>query len=245
MGFGKGSGPRAIVARGDIQKLCIVLPLAENSQILTYILHRYLLHSGPSFITSLHYKYQHSISLPYSIIASYDHPLLYLIHSVIPTLLPAMAFRFHILTYLVYMSIVSLEETFVYSGYNILPSGFILGGMARRTDIHFLSEGKGNYSGGILDWVGSTSLGQDFLEDIGDEAEAHDWEGRAHRKGAKLLSKGKETKERGKGVQAKERGRKKSGSGSRSNGAKADGNRTGMRTRARKRNQEDEDDDDD
>ena len=146
---------------------------------------------------------------------------------------------------MVYLSIVSLEETFVYSGYNILPSGFILGGIARRTDIHFLTEGKGNYSNGILDWVGSTSLGQDFIEDIGDEAEAHDWEGKAQRKGGKLLRKGKETKERGKEVQTKGRGRKKSESGSRSNGTRADGNRTGMRTRARKRNQEDEDDEDD
>ena len=139
----------------------------------------------------------------------------------------------------------SLEETFVYSGYNILPSGLILGGIARRTDIHFLTEGKGNYSSGILDWVGSTSLGQDFIEDIGDEAEAHDWEGKAQQKGGKLLRKGKGIKERGKEVQAKGRGRKKSESESRSVGAKADGNRSGMRTRARKKSQEDENDEED
>ena len=172
--------------------------------------------------------------LPYSLIASYDHPLPYLIHAFIPTFLPALAFRFHILTYLLYLGIVSLEETFTYSGYNVLPSGFILGGIARRIETHFLSHGKGNYGCyGILDWVMGTSVGADVIDDLRDEAEANDWEGRAQRKGGKLVRKGKEAK-------AKGRERKKSESGSGSNGRKADGNRQGMRTRARKRSQEDE-----
>lgn len=198
---------------------------ADTRKILTYILHHYVLHSSTSPFSSLHARYQHSISLPYSLIASYDHPVAYLLRAFIPTFLPALAFRFHILTYLLYLAIVSLEETFTYSGYNVLPSGFILGGIARRKETHFLSEGKGNYGCyGILDWVMGTSIGQDFIDDVRDEAEAKDWEGRAQRKGGKLVRKGKEAKEKGKEAKAKGRGRKKSQGGSGSNGRKADGN---------------------
>ena len=192
----------------------------------------------------MHTEYQHSINLPYSIIASYDHPLPYLVRVFIPTFLPAMLFRFHILTYLLYISIVSLEETFTYSGYNVLPAGFILGGIARRKEIHFMSEGKGNYGCyGIIDWVAGTSKGQDFLDDVRDEAETQDWEGKAQRKGGKLAKKGKKAKDIGTEAKAKGRGRKKSDSGSGSNGRKADGNGNGygMRTRAKRRSQDEED----
>lgn len=66
----------------------------------------------------------------------------------------------------------SIEETFAYSGYNALPNGFILGGIARRQERHLMGDGKGNYGCfGLVDLVIGTSLGDDMLDDIREEAE--------------------------------------------------------------------------
>ena len=43
------------------------------------------------------------------------------------------------------VALLSLEETFTYSGYSILPSTIILAGMARRVDGHMMNEGQGNF----------------------------------------------------------------------------------------------------
>jgi hypothetical protein len=80
----------------------------------------------------------------------------------------------HILTYLFLIVLFSLEETFVYSGYNILPSTIMLRGMARRTDAHMMSEGEGNFGPlGVLDWVHDTTLGKDVVDDLKAEMEKH------------------------------------------------------------------------
>lgn len=66
-----------------------------------------------------------------------------------------------------YLAIVSLEETFAYSGYNVLPSGFILGGIARRQERHLMGDGDGNYGClGLIDLIFRTSLGDDAFDDI-------------------------------------------------------------------------------
>ena len=86
----------------------------------------------------------------------------------------------HILTYLFLIVIFSLEETFVYSGYNILPSTIMLRGMARRTDAHMMSEGEGNFGPfGVLDWVHDTTLGKDVVDDLKSEMEKHHVEEKA------------------------------------------------------------------
>ncbi|KAL8984557.1 MAG: hypothetical protein Q9205_001510 [Flavoplaca limonia] len=141
-------------------------------EILSYVLHRYALHHPDSPLTDYHTNWQHTITAPYTFVANYDHPLAYVVHVFLPTYLPALLFRFHLLTYLMYLAIISLEETFAYSGYNILPSGLILGGIARRQERHLMGEGKGNYSClGIVDFVAGTSLGQDVIEDMTEEAD--------------------------------------------------------------------------
>ncbi|KAL8839417.1 MAG: hypothetical protein Q9170_001757 [Blastenia crenularia] len=141
-------------------------------EILSYALHRYALHHPDSPLTDYHMNWQHTISAPYSFVANYDHPLAYIVHVFLPTYLPALLFRFHLLTYHMYLAIVSLEETFAYSGYNILPSGLILGGIARRQERHLMGEGKGNYGCfGIVDFVAGTTLGEDVVDDIREEAE--------------------------------------------------------------------------
>lgn len=117
-------------------------------------------------------NWQHTITVPFAFVANYDHPLAYFVRVFLPTYLPALLFRFHLLTYHMYLAVVSLEETFAYSGYNVLPSGLILGGIARRQERHLMGEGKGNYSClGIVDFVVGTSLGENVVEDVRDEAE--------------------------------------------------------------------------
>ena len=71
-----------------------------------------------------------------------------------------------------YLALISLEETFVYSGYNILPSAFILGGIARRQEKHLMSRGTGNYScWGLMDLCMGTSVGSDVVSDGVEEGE--------------------------------------------------------------------------
>lgn len=74
------------------------------------------------------------------------------------------------LTYVLYLAIVSVEETFAYSGYKIMPTNFFLGGIARRVDVHVLNGGEGNYGPwGILDWICGTAVGETIEDDLEEE----------------------------------------------------------------------------
>ncbi|KAJ5682225.1 hypothetical protein N7462_005390 [Penicillium macrosclerotiorum] len=154
---------------------------------LTYVIHRYFLHNKrrvnivsvvASYLTQLHESWYHELYTPYPLTAHYDHPLVYLLYKFLPTYLPAMIFRFHMLTFLFYLTIISMEETFAYSGYTIMPTSFFLGGIARRTDMHLLENGEGNFGPwGILDWALGTTVGDtDIEDDLLDEMDQHDLE---------------------------------------------------------------------
>lgn len=147
-------------------------------QILTYILHRYSLHSRSSLLADYHETWYHTLSAPFPLTAHYDHPLAYLVSKFIPTYAPAMLFRFHMLTYLLYLTTISIEETFVYSGYTIMPTSFFLGGIARRTDMHLLTDAEGNFGPwGVLDWLCGTTVGDSSVEeDLIDEIEEREIE---------------------------------------------------------------------
>ena len=143
-------------------------------EIITYGVHRYALHSGQSRLSEYHQTWQHShnIQAPYSLIAHYDHPFTYLLHVFVPMYIPATLLRFHLLTYQVYLILISLEEVFAYSGYNVLPSALILGGMARRQERHLMGIGDGNYGCfGLADVLMGSSLGTEFFGDLMDEAD--------------------------------------------------------------------------
>lgn len=159
-------------------------------EMLTYALHRYALHAPNSPLARIHTSWQHSIVFPFSFVAHYDHPLTYLLHIFLPTYLPAVFLRMHLLTYHLYLVIVSLEELFAYSGYNVLPTAFILGGIARRQERHLMSDGDGNFGCfGLMDFIMGTSLGADLMEDVVDEAGQKDV-------GKKLKGKGKAIKKK-------------------------------------------------
>jgi sterol desaturase/sphingolipid hydroxylase (fatty acid hydroxylase superfamily) len=167
--------------------------------VLQYYIHRDLLHGsagGP--VARLHQTWHHSITAPYAFTAAYDHPLPYLLLRVLPLYVPAVAFRFHLTTYLIMIAVTSLEELFTYSGYSVLPSTIMLKGMARRVDAHMQSRGDGNYGPlGVLDWVNGTTLGgRDVTDDLGDEVEKHHVEDRANGMANKLRSKVKKGKGR-------------------------------------------------
>lgn len=151
-------------------------------EILAYTLHRYTLHESHNSLSRTHQEWYHSISTPFPMSASYDHPLAYLTRSFLPTYLPALLFRFHLLTYILYLSFISLEETFAYSGYSTVPTNFILGGIARRTDTHVLCGGDGNFGPwGLIDWVMSSSVGADVLDDVLAEGDRKDVGGKVER----------------------------------------------------------------
>jgi hypothetical protein len=113
--------------------------------------------------------WQHTLPVPFTLAATYDHPICYLLHHWVPLYLPAIALRVHILSFLFALSIATLADTVSYSGYStaLLPSGIILPGMARRVEGHFLSKGGGNFSSfGLVDWVSGTSVGADVIDDM-------------------------------------------------------------------------------
>ncbi|GIK02875.1 hypothetical protein Aspvir_006938 [Aspergillus viridinutans] len=144
-------------------------------EILAYAVHRYALHSKQYSVAKYHESWYHSLRAPFPLTAHYDHPIAYLLANFIPTYAPAMLFRLHMLTYLLYLSIISIEETFAFSGYSVMPTSFFLGGIARRTDVHLLSGAEGNFGPwGILDWMCGTTVGdgEDGTGSVIDDAQS-------------------------------------------------------------------------
>jgi hypothetical protein len=157
-----------------IKQLAILFTARE---ILTYYIHRYMLHSSQRSprITRLHKQYGHSHrGAPYSLLLGADHPLPFLLHRFVPLYLPAAALRPHILVYFIFVALSTLEETLATSGYTVVP-GIMMGGVTRRCATHYSSSGRGNYGAwGLLDWVHGTSVGgRDVVDDARNEADKH------------------------------------------------------------------------
>lgn len=154
--------------------------------VLTWIVHRYLLHGGarpPNAIvrdlSAMHQAWYHkAVKAPFPLSPTYDHPFIYLLRVFLPMYLPAMFWRFHALTFTLYLALVSLEETFTHCGYARLPTHFILGGIASRNEVHCLTDGKGNFgTWGLCDWLAGTSVGTHATDDIMDEVDEADVQG--------------------------------------------------------------------
>jgi Fatty acid hydroxylase superfamily len=142
---------------------------------LQYTIHRFILHNPRFPVAKLHAQWQHSIPTPFSLVASYDHPIPYLLHQWVPLYVPAFIFKTHLLPFLVILMVASVEDLMTYSGYSVLPSAILLKGMARRIDLHFLTKGKGNFAAfGVVDWILGTSVGRPVVEDLQKEWNKHD-----------------------------------------------------------------------
>ncbi|KAK0636751.1 sterol desaturase family protein [Bombardia bombarda] len=157
-------------------------------ELLTYYIHRNVLHAHSSApiskrktkaptqrIATLHHKYAHAHSAPpFSLLLLADHPFPFLLHRFIPLYLPAIALhnRLHLLTFFIFVALCTMEETLAMSGYTVVP-GILMGGITRRSAVHY-AKPAGNYGcWGILDWVHGTSLGGDVMADVRDEAKKH------------------------------------------------------------------------
>lgn len=149
---------------------------------LTWFVHRYLLHAGSRpanaivrDLSDLHQRWYHKVvKTPFPLSPTYDHPLVFLLRVWLPMYAPTMYFRFHALTFMLYLTLVSLEETLTHSGYAKLPTNFVLGGIARRIDMHCLIA-KGNFgTWGFCDWMCGTVIGQDLVDDIMDQMDEAD-----------------------------------------------------------------------
>lgn len=175
--------------------------------VLHYGVHRLLLHTSATPLKTWHLRWQHSVELPFSLVAAYDQPINYLLSQWLPTFLPAYLFRFHVLTWHLFLVLVSLEDLFVYSGYAVLPSSILVAGMARRTDAHFdvVQSGKevGNFGHlGLLDFVFGTTCKKevDVVDDVQGEVDKHNMQQRideAVRAALAGMDRKQETKKKG------------------------------------------------
>lgn len=119
---------------------------------------------------------------PYALALAADPPLPFLLHRLAPVYLPAaLAVRPHLLVYLGFVLLVTLEETLTMSGYAVVP-GIVMGGIARRNAAHYGAGHRGSGSGsygawGLLDWARGTGIGgggvPDLEDDVRDEASKH------------------------------------------------------------------------
>lgn len=115
-----------------------------------------------SWLAKAHQKWFHSLDYAWPSTAHYDHPVVWVLVRFIPTYIPAIVVRPHIVTFLIYMVFVSLEETLVYSGYTFMSMNWFLNPMARRLEDHMLTRGGFNYgSWGLFDFVFNTSVDED------------------------------------------------------------------------------------
>ncbi|EGU76916.1 hypothetical protein FOPG_16429 [Fusarium oxysporum f. sp. conglutinans race 2 54008] len=147
--------------------------MMTGREVLTYYIHRNLLHSSGA-IGRLHKRFSHARSAaPYSLLVFADHPIPFLLHHFFPMYLPAIALRPHMVTYFLFLALCTVEETITTSGYSVVP-GIIMGGMTRRRAIHYASGGDCNFGAwGVLDWANDTGRGRDVLDDVRAEAEKH------------------------------------------------------------------------
>lgn len=159
-------------------------------EALTYLIHRHLLHNPssastlPRRLTALHTNHAHSHPGPHALLHNVDHPLPFLLHRFVPLYLPAVALsllplpftggEIHLLTYLLFVALATVESTLAMSGYTIVP-GILMGGVTRRTAAHYAGRGRGNYGcWGVMDWACGTSVGgEDVVGDVKREADKH------------------------------------------------------------------------
>lgn len=184
--------------------------LYASREVLTYYLHRAVLHShaprwpsrlslssksnkvtssakakaqqGSGYLARQHARgHAHARAAPpYALALAAEPPLPFLVHRLAPVYLPAaLVVRPHLLVYLGFVLLVTLEETLTMSGYAVVP-GIVMGGIARRNAAHYGAGHRGPDSGsygawGLLDWARGTGLGgvRDLQDDVRDEATKH------------------------------------------------------------------------
>ncbi|KAJ6145417.1 hypothetical protein N7470_009312 [Penicillium chermesinum] len=127
-------------------------------EVLTYLSHRWLLHWRtdayvgfdvvPVYLSSWHRSWYHSLHTLYPFTAHYDHPGAYIFGRFLPQYIPVVFMRMHCLEYFLYITIVSLEELCVYSGYGTdltrlsigVSSKWFIGGWEVQAHEHLMNR---------------------------------------------------------------------------------------------------------
>ncbi|XWW96205.1 hypothetical protein V2A60_004178 [Cordyceps javanica] len=218
----------------------VALLLAAR-EFLQYYVHRFVLHgrrssssssSWLSLVARLHTRYAHGRpgpAPPFSLQVMADHPLPLLLHRFVPVYVPAAVLapllqlllgggggggdgrRVHLLTYLLFLALCTLDETLSMSGYAVAP-GILARGLTRRCAAHHASRGASDFGPyGVADWVHGTAGGGggggNVVDDIHAEADKHRLGERAGGKlgdGAGMLREGLEA------LRGKKKGKKRS-----------------------------------
>lgn len=166
--------------------------LLKADHPLPYLLHRFI----PLYLPALLVSFPFPFSLPFNL----PRPL----SKILPTSgsITGTAGGLHLLTYLLFLTLSTLEETLSMSGYTIIP-GLLMRGMTRRTALHYSRGGKGNYgSWGLLDWAHGTGVvgGDDVVGDLKDEVEKHRVRERVRGKGGEVVNGGRKGVRKGRSV---------------------------------------------
>ncbi|KAL4786059.1 hypothetical protein BJX76DRAFT_355471 [Aspergillus varians] len=150
-------------------------------EILSYTIHRHILHSKIpifSMIAKAHRTWHHGLRAAFPLTGHYDHPLVYILSTFLPMYVPVLFFRFHMITFLIYTVIISIEETCAFSGYYVLP-GVWMNWIARCVESHLASGGKSHFGRwGIVDllvgagWYGGAGDGQGGVPGWGERVES-------------------------------------------------------------------------
>ncbi|KAF8455169.1 hypothetical protein BGX38DRAFT_1249251 [Terfezia claveryi] len=178
-------------------------------EILTYGIHRYLLHnksaSSSRGLVKAHRNWAHAeYGVAGGFNAQYDHPVAYLLRTFLPMYLPAaLVLRMHVLTWFIWLMMVSLLEVVGYSGYIDAPTGWVPFGfglecLVGTVDGHFGSRGgKGFGVWGVVDWAGGTKVvvgGENYVK--GRIEKGREWVGNMMGEGNVLPSRGARRKSR-------------------------------------------------
>ncbi|KAI5278744.1 hypothetical protein KEM54_004493, partial [Ascosphaera aggregata] len=133
--------------------------------VIGYIIHRFVLHGAwlqPSFLTRKHKHWYHALPKLGPFTATYDHPAAYIFNHFLPTFLAAAILRLHLITYLIYLALISTEGTLAYCDFNCITSGnlfTIAGAAGRQARKHLQNGGNGNFGGlEVLDWICGTKI---------------------------------------------------------------------------------------
>ena len=170
-----------------------ILFIFSVREILTYILHRFVMHNHQRWrtLSRLHStRHRLSKSSMFSLRAQYAHPIDYILLQVLPIYLPAYLRRVHLLTLFLALAIWSLESALIYSGYDIFWG--LLGGTVRRIGRHHSPGGEKMDFGvwGIIDWVAGTAGGRSRPEEEGGAIDVHKEVGKeVERKKAKWMKR--------------------------------------------------------
>ncbi|KAI9868602.1 MAG: hypothetical protein M1813_004452 [Trichoglossum hirsutum] len=146
----------AVTWPGVAELLAGVAGAVVAREVLQYAIHSQLLHPPHSstWLSRLHQGGSHSLA-PIALLSHYDHPLPYLLVHFLPTYLPALLLRPHLLTYLLFLALVSLFEALQLSGLRGLPAP--LDALLDAKEEHWLAGGTRAFADlTVLDWLAGT-----------------------------------------------------------------------------------------